>query len=294
MFPFRLAASWLLILLLAAGTRAQTATPVTPAIQSGAANTPVAPAQSSTPKSAIERQRAAIQKQINAAQRTRAKDAAAPTFLDRQAKSILKQRGDTPPPPLTASPQEEFFLSTPPEAMQPAAEPAVAPVAFLPPCNPENPLQVSHLIDEASRQQGLAPALVHAVVQQESAFNPCAVSPAGAMGLMQLMPSTADHFGVSNPFNAEDNLRAGTSFLKALLDRYNGNLGLALSAYNAGPGAVDRFGSVPPYAETEDYVTRILKKLGVDRPNANTQANPSGMTLPVDPLMPFNAIPQIN
>jgi soluble lytic murein transglycosylase-like protein len=102
------------------------------------------------------------------------------------------------------------------------------------------------------------PDLVRAVIQVESAFNPAAVSPKGAMGLMQLMPATAEMFGVGNPFNPDENVRAGVAYLRRLLDRYDNDERLALAAYNAGPGAVDRYGqTVPPFRETLRYVSTI-------------------------------------
>jgi soluble lytic murein transglycosylase-like protein len=114
------------------------------------------------------------------------------------------------------------------------------------------------LIGEHSRRNGVRPDLVRAVMQVESAFNPNARSPKGALGLMQLMPATIRQFGVSNPFNAADNVRAGVAYLRELLDRYQNNEELALAAYNAGPGAVDKHGlTVPPYRETKNYVAQI-------------------------------------
>jgi soluble lytic murein transglycosylase-like protein len=102
--------------------------------------------------------------------------------------------------------------------------------------------------------------LVRAVVQVESGFNQWAKSPKGAMGLMQLMPGTMREFGVRDAYNAEQNLRGGVAYLRQLLDRYSNNEVLALAAYNAGPGAVDRHGqAVPPYKETQDYVQKIGK-----------------------------------
>ena len=114
------------------------------------------------------------------------------------------------------------------------------------------------LIVEHSRKQGVRQSLVRAVIQVESAFNPSARSPKGAMGLMQLMPGTAREFGVRNAYNPSENVRAGVAYLRQLLDRYDEDETLALAAYNAGPGAVDRNNQhVPPYRETKDYVLRV-------------------------------------
>jgi soluble lytic murein transglycosylase-like protein len=125
------------------------------------------------------------------------------------------------------------------------------------------------IIVEHSRLHDIRPSLVRAVVQVESGFNPRAYSPKGAMGLMQLMPATAREFGVRNPFNPEENIRGGVAYLRQLLDRYDNNEQLALAAYNAGPGAVDKHGqSIPPYRETRDYVTKVngIAGDGADRP----------------------------
>src|SRR5437773_6554071 len=114
------------------------------------------------------------------------------------------------------------------------------------------------LISEHSRQRGVRADLVRAVMQVESAFNPMARSVKGALGLMQLMPATIRQYGVRNPFDPGDNVRAGVGYLRELLDRYENNEELALAAYNAGPTAVDKHGqSVPPYRETKQYVAQI-------------------------------------
>jgi soluble lytic murein transglycosylase-like protein len=119
------------------------------------------------------------------------------------------------------------------------------------------------LIVEHSRAHGVRADLVRAVMQVESAFNPFARSPKGALGLMQLMPATIRQFGVMNPFNPEENIRAGVAYLRALLDRYRNNEVLALAAYNAGPGAVDNHGeNVPPYRETRNYVAHVNQLAG--------------------------------
>jgi soluble lytic murein transglycosylase-like protein len=116
------------------------------------------------------------------------------------------------------------------------------------------------LLVEHARLNGVRADLVRAVVQVESAFNPLARSPKGALGLMQLMPPIIREFGVKNPFNPGDNVRAGVAYLRRLLDRYQNNETLALAAYNAGPTAVDNYGhNVPPYRETRKYVALINK-----------------------------------
>jgi soluble lytic murein transglycosylase-like protein len=123
---------------------------------------------------------------------------------------------------------------------------------------PDRALAYEDLINEHSKTHGVRPALVRAVMQVESGFNPYARSPKGAMGLMQLMPSTAKQYGVRNAFNPIENVRAGVAYLRELLDRYANNEELALAAYNAGPGAVEKYGqTVPPYSETRSYVARI-------------------------------------
>jgi soluble lytic murein transglycosylase-like protein len=123
--------------------------------------------------------------------------------------------------------------------------------------------QYDPLIRQHASQHRVRPELVRAVIQVESAFNPRAVSPKGAMGLMQLMPATAKQFGVIDPFNPAENIRAGVSYLRQLLDRYDHDEQLALAAYNAGPGAVDKYGSkVPPYKETQNYVLKITGRSG--------------------------------
>jgi soluble lytic murein transglycosylase-like protein len=114
-------------------------------------------------------------------------------------------------------------------------------------------------INDIAREHGVDPRLVKAVIRAESAFNPSAVSPKGAMGLMQLMPGTAMDMGVQDPYHPIQNLRGGIGYLKEMLRLFNNDLILALAAYNAGPNAVKQYGGVPPYEETRQYIQRVLQ-----------------------------------
>ena len=135
------------------------------------------------------------------------------------------------------------------------------PSFVLPPCDPLPSEQLDKLIGESSKQEGVQPDLIRAVISQESGARPCAISPKGAQGLMQLMPSVVAQFGVRDPFDPKQNVDAGTKLLKQLLGKYNGDMKLTLAAYNAGSGRVDSEGGVPPITETINYVIDVLSKL---------------------------------
>jgi soluble lytic murein transglycosylase-like protein len=125
----------------------------------------------------------------------------------------------------------------------------------------QNRGQYAPVISAAAQQYGISPALVDAVMWQESRYNPKAISSAGAIGLMQLMPGTARSLGV-NPHDPWQNVFGGAAYLRTQLDRFGNNVPLALAAYNAGPEAVAKHGGIPPYAETRNYVSTIMRRLG--------------------------------
>jgi len=123
---------------------------------------------------------------------------------------------------------------------------------------PVAPEQIDALVGQSAGTWNVDPALVKAIIANESGFNANATSPVGAQGLMQLMPETAKSLGVSDSYDPAQNVAGGTRYLKGLLDRFNGDVRLAVAAYNAGPGAVQKYGDVPPYAETQNYVQNVL------------------------------------
>jgi hypothetical protein len=118
------------------------------------------------------------------------------------------------------------------------------------------------IIYHAGEKAGVDPRFIHAVIKQESRYNPKAVSYVGAQGLMQMMPATAKRFGLKDPFDPAANVEAGTKYLKFLLKRFNGDVSLALAGYNAGEGSVDKYKGVPPYGETQNYVKKISATYG--------------------------------
>lgn len=170
--------------------------------------------------------------------------------------SLARQRASIAKQARTAAGTGYFVLPPPERLGATVAAPAPAATAE---CDPLPPGEVDALIQKSAKEQDLDPDLLRSVMQQESAFRPCAVSPKGAAGLMQLMPATASQFGVADPFDPASNVNAGAAFLKQLLTRYSGDITQALGAYNAGPGKVDA--GTPPVAETKDYIQKVLSSM---------------------------------
>ena len=135
------------------------------------------------------------------------------------------------------------------------------------------PADLEAMINRIADQQGVETHLVHSVIRAESNYNPNAVSPKGAQGMMQLIPATARRFGVLNTFDAEENVQAGVRYLRFLLDYYNGDYSKTVAAYNAGEGAVDRYHGIPPYAETRNYVSQVARNLAAARRTASLIGN---------------------
>jgi soluble lytic murein transglycosylase-like protein len=123
------------------------------------------------------------------------------------------------------------------------------------------PSSLDQIFNDFATKYNLSPNLLKTVAEAESSLDPNAVSPAGAQGVMQLMPSTAKGLGVTDPFDPAQNIEGGAKYLKSLLDRFDNNLPMALAAYNAGPNAVKRYGGIPPYKETQKYVKKIMDNL---------------------------------
>jgi soluble lytic murein transglycosylase-like protein len=142
--------------------------------------------------------------------------------------------------------------------------------------------EIDDLVEQTASRHQIDPQLVHAIIKVESEYDPKAVSRKGAMGLMQLIPETALRFGVANPFNPKENIEGGVSYLKHLLDLFRGDLSLSLAAYNAGEAAVQRFGGIPSFAETRNYVRKVTDIYESASPQSGT--NPAGNQPPAPPI----------
>ena len=142
-----------------------------------------------------------------------------------------------------------------------AAQRVVSPAAVSTQATAPAAFGLDEAIEQIAAQVSLQPQVIHSVIKVESNYNPLAISPKGAQGLMQLIPATARRFGVSNAFNPAENIQGGSKYLKYLLDLYGGNYALALAAYNAGEAAVARYGGVPPFPETKNYLILVARQL---------------------------------
>jgi len=165
---------------------------------------------------------------------------------------------------LSVAKQRAALAAAAPERAAPSAPAGFFTLSWPPvsaACDPLPDVELQPLLAQTAQKEGVAENLLRAVAEQESGMRPCAVSPKGAMGLMQLMPATARELGVRDPFDPQENLESGARFLKQLLTRFGGDPALALAAYNAGPARVDETGGVPPIPETIRYVQQILSKL---------------------------------
>ncbi len=189
-------------------------------------------------QAAPPRDAAPAAKPVNAA-------AAMQDSLAQQRLSIARQ--------LQSTNHSSFFTLPPPAPIG-----SEIPMADCPPIAED---QLKSLIEEAAHKESVQAELVRSVIRQESGSRPCAISAKGAQGLMQLMPATSQSLGVADPFDPRQNIGGGTKYLKQLLTRYAGDVSKALAAYNAGPGEVDRAGTIPPIAETINYVSSILASL---------------------------------
>jgi soluble lytic murein transglycosylase-like protein len=167
-----------------------------------------------------------------------------------------------------------------PKVIEPVAVNAVPPVSAA----PAKPVggDFNALVESIAAQHQLSPDLIHSVIKVESNYNPNAVSPKGALGLMQLIPATARRFGVSDVFDPVENIQGGVKYLKYLLDLYGNDFRLALAAYNAGEKAVAKYGDVPPYAETRNYVVQVSRRMEENRKASEAAARQKQKEKPVE------------
>jgi len=185
-----------------------------------------------------------------------------------------------------------------PKAVEPIALPSTA-VPVL--SDSRMPANLDDFVVRIAEEHSLPPQLIHSVIKVESNYNPYAVSSKGALGIMQLIPETARRFGVKNVFNPEENIRGGAKYLRYLLDLFDGSYPLALAAYNAGEAAVAKYGGIPPYPETQNYVVRVRRQLEIAKQTAEkrqpspplqrvAEATPDGPAHIVEVTMPDGSV----
>ncbi len=246
-------------------------------------SSPLTPSQT-----ALEKQRASVRLQMSriaaAATRQRARQSAQAS-IEKQLAAAQKQR-QAAERQMAAIRTDRVVYTAVSAARSPT--PAVAPVAPVhaatwmgssdPGCDRISPAEIGNYLEQVAKREQLDPEVLHVVIAQESSFFPCAVSHKGAMGMMQLMPGTAADLGVTNPFDAQENIDGGARYLGYLLERFGGDLRLALAAYNAGPSWVDNYRGVPPFPETINYVQRILGRLPAEKQKPVTRTKPAGTT----------------
>ncbi len=172
---------------------------------------------------------------------------------------IAQISGAPPAGAVVTTPPGSDFNAVLAQALMPELAPASTENPDAP--APVPPEQINSLVQQNADIWQVDPALIKSVIANESSFNANATSPVGAQGLMQLMPETAASLGVKNPYDPAQNVAGGTRYLRGLLDRFKGDTRLAVAAYNAGPNAVEKYGDVPPYAETQNYVKNVLGSL---------------------------------
>jgi soluble lytic murein transglycosylase-like protein len=204
---------------------------------------------------------------INAAQETKAPDPVKVVVPETATKALEKPMSALERQRLSVERQRQAIQANYPPPFGWSTGNVVASAAPPPPdCPPITAADAKTIIDREAIRNKMDAKLVQAVIEAESAYSPCAVSPVGAMGLMQLMPATAESLQVTDPYDPSQNITAGTQYLKQMLERYGGDIAKALAAYNAGPARVDAAGGVPSIPKTQEYVRKIMGKITAPRP----------------------------
>ncbi len=200
-----------------------------------------------------------------------------------QIQALIAQTRQAALPATGATGASSAASATPPTSSEPTGFAAALQAASTPPAGATQPASYAGVgatpydatIAAAAQRNGIDPAVLHGLIQQESGFDPSSHSSAGAVGLTQLMPGTAASLGVANPLDPTESIDGGARYLGQMLRQFAGNVSDALAAYNAGPGAVQKYGGVPPYAETQSYVTKVLGYAEAFRQSRPTASQPN-------------------